>query len=800
MASKVDLHLHTRHSNRSAEWLLRRFDFPDSYSDPAGLYEHLARIGMNFFTFTDHNTIDGCLDIADRPGAFISTELTTFFPDYCKVHILAWNITEGQAKELLAARDNIFELQQCLAKHKVAHAVAHPLYDINSKLRLAHVEQLVLLFKHFEGVNGLRDRLLSETIQHVLGRLTPQKIEEYANRHKIEPTHAEPWKKILTAGSDDHGGLFPGSAYTETANVKSPSLFLDEVRAGRCIPVGAGGTPLVLSHSLYSTAYSFIKAKFPRAISHNSELIDKVFAKFMEGKNPTDFSFFEKMNFFAQGILSGQIFELAKPGTGTLWRELADYFSKPEVKLALERETRGVAEPERRAFLIANLFANQLAFRFFTKFIKQLSSGNMLESLQAVSGLVPIIVTLSPYIYSFHSQAPSRAQLRQICQGMGGEVPAPLQNRKRAWFTDTLEDVNGVATTIRKMTAAGVASGADLIVVTSRSVIEVDDIPIKNFAPIGEFEIPEYELQKLSFPPILQVLDYIQRERFTELIISTPGPIGVTALLAAKMLGLQTSGIYHTDFPQYVRILTDDSYLETMTWNYMHWFYSQLDLIYVNSETYRDAWIERGISSEKLRILPRGLDTTLFHPSKRDRDFWLSRGLEPGQVGVLYVGRVSKEKDIDILAQACAILKSENLPVRLLIVGDGPYAKELKQQLPDACFTGVLRGSDLAAAYASADIFGFPSTTDTFGNVVIEAQAAGIPTIVSDVGGPKDLVEHGVTGFVTKAWAVADFADALRTLVVNAELRKRMGEVARERVQNRNWTNAFRRFWDATLG
>src|SRR5437870_12489830 len=111
------------------------------------------------------------------------------------------------------------------------------------------------------------------------------------------------------------------------------------------------------------------------------------------------------------------------------------------------------------------------------------------------------------------------------------------------------------------MTAAGAAAGKELIVITSRNELMIDGIPIKHFKPIGEFELPEYELQKLSFPPILQMLDYIQRERFTEVIISTPGPIGLTALLAAKMLNLQTSGIYHTDFPQYVRILTEDSFL-----------------------------------------------------------------------------------------------------------------------------------------------------------------------------------------------------------------------------------------------
>src|SRR5437762_4461741 len=207
----------------------------------------------------------------------------------------------------------------------------------------------------------------------------------------------------------------------------------------------------------------------------------------------------------------------------------------------------GVTEPERRTFLMANLVCEQLTFRLFEKFVRQIRTGNVIESMQALSGIAPILVLLSPYIYAFHSQAPSRKRLQEVFLQMTGAIPPALQNRKRAWFTDTLEDVNGVANTIRKMTAAAAEAGEELVIVTSRTELTVDGIPIKNFKPIGEFELPEYELQKLSFPPILQMLDYVQREGFSEVIISTPGPVGLTALLAAKMLNLQTSGICQTD-------------------------------------------------------------------------------------------------------------------------------------------------------------------------------------------------------------------------------------------------------------
>src|SRR5216684_784608 len=395
--SLCDLHIHSRCSARSEEWLFRRFDFPDSYSEPRDLHRELKSRGMDFVTITDHDTIEGCLQISDLPDTFLSEQITTYFPqDPCKINLLAWGITEAQHSEIVRLRDNIFDLQAYLQKEEIVHAVAHPLYSINGKLEASHLERLILLFKRFEGLNGLRDALLSDLAQRIFGNLSPEKIEELANRHDLAPTHAEPWKKVLTAGSDDHGGKFVASACTETAAAGSAAEFLAHV------------------------------------------------------------------------WMSGKIFELAKPANMSIWKALSRYFTKPQVKAMLARELNGVPEPERRTFLMANLACEQFAFRLFEKFIQQIRTGNVVESIQAISGIAPILIVLAPYIYGFHSQAPSRRWLRDICLQLTGEIPKPLQNRKRAWFTDTLEDVNGVATTIRKMTAAGNAAGEALTVVTSR--------------------------------------------------------------------------------------------------------------------------------------------------------------------------------------------------------------------------------------------------------------------------------------------------------------------------------------------
>ncbi len=797
--SKCDLHIHSRYSARSEEWLFRRLDFPDSYSDPRELHRQLLELGMDYFTITDHDTIEGCLQIMDLSHSFISEQVTTYFPqDACKLHILVWGISEKQHRDIEGVRDNIFELQRYLQTAQIAHAVAHPLYSINGKLEASHLERLVLLFKHFEGINGLRDALLSDLAQTLFGELTREKIDSFASRHNLAPTHIEPWKKIFVGGSDDHGGQFVAAAYTETPAVDSAEKFLAHVRSGTCKARGHGGTPLGLSHGFYNTVSCFIQDRFHEKLGPSAALLEQMFSRFMEGRDPTEFTLKEKAAFIAQGVLSGKIFELAKPANRSLWKELSGYFAQPDVKAKLSAEISAVPEPERRAFLMANLVAEQLAFRLFQKFVQQISGGNILESMQALTAIAPILIILTPYLYGFHSQAPSRRWLRQIFRELTGEIPVALQNRKRAWFTDTLEDVNGVATTIRKMTATAAAAGKELVVVTSRSELQIDDIPIKNFRPIGEFELPEYELQKLSFPPILQILDYIQREQFSEVIISTPGPIGLTALLAAKMLNLQTSGIYHTDFPQYIRILTEDSFLESVAWHYMHWFYGQLDTVFVNSEEYRQSWIDRGFDPEKLKIFPRGLDTELFTPARREPAYWEKFDASNGQVRLLYVGRISREKDLDVLANAYRRLRDEGLPVQLFVVGHGPYSQALSETLPDAVFTGYLTGVELATAYASADIFTFPSTTDTFGNVIIEAQASGVPVVVSDSGGPKELVEDNENGLITKSHDIDDFTRAVRALVVDPTLRKRMGDCARKSVVDRSWPSAFRKFWAIT--
>ncbi len=796
---RVDLQVHSRFSDRPSEWVFRRLGMPQSYSEPETLYRKLDAAGMTFKTITDHNRIDGCRALAHHPDVFLSEEVTTYFPDGCKIHLLVWHLNEVQHEEIQNLRPNIFELAAYLRQQRLPHGVAHPLVNINGLLTVEHVERLVLLFRCFEARNGNREPLAQEIWKRCLGALTPEKISELANRHGMEPTHDEAQRKVFFASSDDHGGVHTGATFTEVADGVGVHDFFAGVMEGRATLHGPVGDPLMFSSSLYSTVFSFARDKIKRDAPVGANLLGKMAERFLAGQNPTAFSFAERLGHLTEAIRTGQALDFVKPGETTFAREVGAFLADPKLKQTLDGIIAREPNAQRRSFRMASHITNELSYRLITQFQRRVTKGNLIDAFQSLTGLLPVGGSVVPYLVAFGQQAPDRALLTHVARRFTGTVPQPLRNEKRAWFTDTLEDVNGVARTIRAMTQAARHAGADLTVVTSRTKLTIDDIPIMNFPPVGEFEIPEYELQKLSFPPFLDMLDYVQRERFTEIIISTPGPIGLCALGCAKLLGLRTSGIYHTDFPQYARFLSDDAFMESMVWNYMQWFYGQTDLLYVNSEFYRRCWIDRGIVPDKLRIFPRGLDTELFNPARREADFWKARGAK-GAV-LLYVGRVSKEKDLNFLAEIMPALRARvSAPFTLAIVGEGPYRKELEALLPDAIFTGILTGRELGVAYASANMFVFPSTTDTYGNVVVEAMAAGLPVAVSDVGGPRELVKSSQMGRVLPARDAAAWVEGLAEMLGKLPPAEERQVIARQAGGERQWGSAFAKFWADGLG
>ena len=204
---KIDLHVHSRHSTRPSQWFLQKLACPESFTEPRRLYDIAKARGMDMVTIADHNTINGALEIAHLPDAFISEEITSYFPeDRCKIHVLALDIDEAIHADIQKVRENVFELVAYLREKGITHVAAHPLDGVNDKLTVGHFEKMLLLFENFE-INGTRDAFQNDILRAVLAGLSSEDIERLSVTHDLEPAFEAPWIKRLTGGSDDHSSL-----------------------------------------------------------------------------------------------------------------------------------------------------------------------------------------------------------------------------------------------------------------------------------------------------------------------------------------------------------------------------------------------------------------------------------------------------------------------------------------------------------------------------------------------------------------------------------------------------------------
>ena len=333
---------------------------------------------MDFVTITDHDTIEGCLAISSLSDTFISEQVTTYFPhDTCKINLLVWGHSEAQHTEICRLRDNIFDLQAFLQQQALAHAVAHPLYSINGKLDHIASGAPDSTFPAFR--RRQRPARRPAWRPHAASAYTAD-ARKNCRICRAPPARSRPipsrGKKSLSAvrtiTAESSSASFHGDASREHTRRFSRTRPCRQLqRAWR------RGTPLALSHGFYNTLSRFIQDRFTEKLGPSAGLVEKMFSRFMEGLDPTRFTLGEKAGFIAQGVLSGKIFEFAKPANISLWHELSGHFAQPEVKARLAREVAEVAEPERRTFIMANAACEQLAFRLFERFVQQIRAGKV---------------------------------------------------------------------------------------------------------------------------------------------------------------------------------------------------------------------------------------------------------------------------------------------------------------------------------------------------------------------------------------------------------------------------------------
>jgi len=347
---------------------------------------------------------------------------------------------------------------------------------------------------------------------------------------------------------------------------------------------------------------------------------------------------------------------------------------------------------------------------------------------------------------------------------------------------------NGVERTYRSLVPELTARGIEVDVLTyGPQDLEYyeDGARIITHRPIGPLRFDDdVRIDATLCPGVLRRLAGAYDVAYS----GTPDPLGWIAARIAKRDGIPFVTTYHTRLGQYARIRCARlgqrmaGIAERIVENGVLAYHNRSDLVLAPNIRLKEQLANK--LDVRVELLDRGVDTTLFSPTRRERKE------DDRSVRLVYVGRIAPEKGLSTLVHVHELLAHEELR----IVGDGPYREELERLLPRAVFTGKRSGVALAREYADSDVFLFPSVTDTFGNVVREAMASGVPAVVMDADGPRDQIIDGVTGRIAND--ATSFAQAAVDLVGDAKTRTRMGAAARDEALRHTWRANAQRFVD----
>jgi glycosyltransferase involved in cell wall biosynthesis len=351
---------------------------------------------------------------------------------------------------------------------------------------------------------------------------------------------------------------------------------------------------------------------------------------------------------------------------------------------------------------------------------------------------------------------------------------------------------DGVALTLNRLVAYLERQGVEVLVFAP-----VGKVPAfthqGTVVPVPSVSLPRRPEYRLAFGlPRLAVRRLRAFRPDIVHIALAPDPLGYSAWRVARRLKIPVVASYHTRYEAYLKHYWYVAGLSGLLRYYLRRFYGACREVYVPTQSMVDALLADGLRNN-FRLWPRGVDPSHFNPGKRSNLWRATHGIGESELVVVHVARLVREKQLDTLVGALRLTAARNIAHRTVIVGDGPERAGLERQLPHAIFTGFLEGEELAEAYASSDIFLFPSDTESFGNVTLEAMASGLPCVCADATGSRSLVAHGRTGYRAKPGCAQEFAHHIETLARDPKLRRQMGAAARERSLEFPWDGTMAR-------
>ena len=735
-ASRVDLHCHSTASQVSKLGVQRALGLPECATPPEEVYALAKARGMDFVTITDHDTIDGALEIAEKyDDAFVSEELTAWFRGEDQaVHVLCFGITADDHARLQELADDVEACAEYLHEHEITCALAHPFYAVEAPLLPRHRRRLAQLFPIWETRNGSRSPELN----------APSKI--YVDTHG----------GTGVAGTDDHAGVDIGRTWTQTPKAATWQEFLGHIRNGDTTIGGTQGSTAKWAHAAMALAVrslgkgETVTAPDPMAVF---SIVQRVLSEGdkRRGENGNDLGPDD-----ARALLGAWLHTV---GLDLSERDLLDYLQRDDVthgsvmRLARGAHERRLAQATWRAVETAANAGDYTA--------------SLLEAYEACLPAIPYIAS-GTFIGSEKKKLVARE----------GE---PL---RVALIADAISGTDGVTHTLEQIRRLGVPDFEVEVIGTDASVD-------RRLSAVAEVEIPFYAGLNIGVPSLFSLGEALSEGQFDLIHLCSPGPSGIAAAILGKVMRLPVLASYHTDLVSYAEVrAADDERVANGMKMVLAGFYGNAHHVVTPSPQSDAVMGSLGVPADRMSRWDRGVDLKRFSPSRRRDD------LLPGEVSVLYAGRLTEEKGVDLLADAFLAARAKDPRLHLCLAGGGPEEERLREKLGEhATFLGWLRGDVLAEAYASADAFLFASRTDTFGQVLLEAQASGVPVVAVAENGPLSLIEDGVSGLLRPADADA-LASALLEVVTDDELAGRLRDGGIQSTAGRSWDASLRRLAD----
>jgi glycosyltransferase involved in cell wall biosynthesis len=547
-------------------------------------------------------------------------------------------------------------------------------------------------------------------------------------------------------GSDDHAGVDIGRTFTETPAASTPEEFLGHIRAGRATARGDQGSAAKWAHAAIALAVRAygpeldVGALEPATVLAIAERVVGDGAE--RGGAPTS--------------------NLGGDEARTILRAWLDSIDAGEDPMAL------LAMMQADGFSHSSLArrAHRVHEQRMRRGIAMLSeaTGSGTGFVEAAGAMLEAVVPALPYV-------PAATIVGQETAKLSGRDDEP---GRVALVVDGADSMHGVTATIDRIREHGVP-GWEV------DVIGVDPRVDRRLPAVAELELPLYPGLALGVPSIIDLVQTLADGRYDLIHVCSPGPAGVEAALASRIGRWPLVGSYHTELAAYAGLRSGDAAIEATARAALSLFYGRCSTVLSPSSSADESLLGLGIQPERIGRWGRGVDASLFDPAKRDPSAL------PGEIKVLYAGRLTHEKGVDLLAESFLTAHERDPRLHLLLAGGGPEEELLRVRLGDrATFLGWLDRDELATAYASSDVFLFCSSTDTFGQVIVEAQASGLPVVAVGRGGPASLIRDRRTGWLCEA-DPNELAAAVLQLVASPFLRERISRAALAEIGGRTW-------------